>query len=113
MQEKVKWTSAQWVELLSKKELPAITSVAGMLDKFCNDDISSIPKLSKAIWHDQALSSCVLKVVNNVNRISQKKVTTVSRASIVLGIQAVKNICLTSKLLDGLLKNNSLPNDDL
>ncbi len=108
MREKVKRTPAQWIDILSKKELPAITSVASMLDKFSNDDISSIPKLSKAILHDQALSSCVLKVANNCNRVSYRKVTTVSRASIVLGIQAIKNICLTSKILDGLLQSKNL-----
>lgn len=108
MREKVKRTLVQWIETLAKKELPAITSVAGMLDKFANDDVSSIPQLSQAILHDQALSSCVLKVANNCNRISNRKVTTVSRASIVLGIQSVKNICLTSKILDGLLQSKNL-----
>ncbi|MCG6202091.1 HDOD domain-containing protein [Psychromonas antarctica] len=108
MREKIKRPLAQWVEILAKKELPAITSVAGMLDKFSNDDISSIPHLSKAILHDQALSSCVLKVANNCNRTSYRKITTVSRASIVLGIQTIKNICLTSKILDGLLKSKNV-----
>lgn len=108
MREKVKRTLVQWIETLAKKELPAFTSVAGMLDKFANDDVSSIPQLSQAILHDQALSSCVLKVANNCNRISNRKVTTVSRASIVLGIQSVKNICLTSKILDGLLQSKNL-----
>ncbi|MFT6985698.1 MAG: HD-like signal output (HDOD) protein [Psychromonas sp.] len=108
MRENAKRPLVQWIDILAKKELPAITSVAGMLDKFANDDVSSIPQLSKAILHDQALSSCVLKVVNNCNRVSYRKVTTVSRASIVLGIQSVKNICLTSKILDGLLQSKNL-----
>lgn len=108
MNKKVKRTTSQWIEVLAKKELPAITSVAGMLDKFSNDDTSSIPQLSRAILHDQSLSSCVLKVANNSHHVSRRKVTTVSRASIVLGIQAVKNICLTSKILDGLLQSKNL-----
>lgn len=108
MQDKIKRSQSQWVELLAKKELPAITSIAGMLDKFANDDTSSIPQLSKAILHDQSLSSCVLKVANNAHHMSVRKVTTVSRASIVLGIQAVKNICLTSKILEGLLHSKNL-----
>lgn len=108
MQDKIKRSQLQWVELLAKNELPAITSIAGMLDKFANDDTSSIPQLSKAILHDQSLSSCVLKVANNAHHMSVRKVTTVSRASIVLGIQAVKNICLTSKILEGLLHSKNL-----
>ncbi len=108
MREKSKLTSAQWVALLAKEELPAITSIAGILEKFSNDDKSSIPKLSKIILHDQALSSCLLKVANSSSRSPAKKVTTVSRASIFLGIQAVKNICLTAKVLEGLLNSKHL-----
>jgi len=101
-------TEEQWIELIANTELPAITSTAKMLDKFSNDDKSSLPKLSQAILHDQALSSCLLKVVNNAQHIGINKVTTVSRATVVLGIQMVKNVCLTSKLVDSLLASKSL-----
>ncbi|GAC15763.1 HDOD domain-containing protein [Aliiglaciecola lipolytica] len=108
MREKSKLTSAQWVALLAKEELPAITSIAGILDKFSNDDRSSIPSLSKVILHDQALSSSLLKVANSSSRSPIKRVTTVSRAAIFLGIQSVKNICLTAKVLEGLLNSKHL-----
>lgn len=108
MTDKSKLSLAQWTENLAKEELPAITSIAALLDNFANDDISSIPKLSKVILHDQALSSCLLRVANSSHRSPVKKVTTVSRAAIVLGIQSVKNICLTAKILDGLLKSKNL-----
>ena len=101
-------TAEQWIELIANRELPAITSTAKMLDKFSNDDKSSLPKLSKAILHDQALSSCLLKVANNAQHMGVNKITTVSRATVVLGIQTVKNICLTAKLVDSLLASNSL-----
>ncbi len=102
-------TSAEhWVDIIAKSELPAITSTAKMLDKFNNDDKSSLPKLSQAILHDQALSSCLLKVANSVQHFSVNKVNTVSRAAVILGIRSVKNICLTSKLVEGLLSNKEL-----
>lgn len=103
-----KKTPEQWVEFIAQQELPALTSTAKLLDKFANDDVSSLPRLSKAILHDQGLSSCLLKVANNVQRIGVSQVTTVSRATVVLGIQTVKNICLTSKVMDSLLKNKQL-----
>lgn len=108
MRDKPKRSSSQWVAMLAKEELPAITSIASILDKFSNDDRSSIPKLSKVILHDQALSSCLLKVANSSSRSPVKKVTTVSRAAIFLGIQSVKNICLTAKVLEGLLNSKRL-----
>jgi HD-like signal output (HDOD) protein len=101
-------TTEQWIALIANTELPAITSTARMLDKFSNDDKSSLPKLSQAILHDQALSSCLLKVANNVRHKGLNKVTTVSRATVVLGIQTVKNVCLTAKLVDSLLASKSL-----
>mgnify|MGYP005810742101 CR=1 FL=1 len=101
-------TTEQWIELIAHSELPAITSTARMLDKFSNDDKSSLPKLSEAILHDQGLSSCLLKVANNIQHIGVNKVTTVSRATVVLGIQSVKNICLTAKLVSSLLASDNL-----
>jgi len=98
----------QWIDLIAHSELPAITSTAKMLDKFSNDDKSSLPKLSEVILHDQGLSSCLLKVANNIQNISINKVTTVSRATVVLGIQTVKNICLTAKLVSSLLSTKTL-----
>ncbi|WP_286266923.1 HDOD domain-containing protein [Thalassotalea atypica] len=98
----------QWIDFIVHNELPALTSTARLLQKFSNDDVSSLPRLSKAILHDQALSSCLLKVANSASRIGVAPVTTVSRATVVLGIQAVKNICLTSKVIESLLKNEHL-----
>jgi len=108
MKNKKMKTTAQWIDLIANNELPAITSTAKMLDKFSNDDKSSLPKLSKAILHDQALSSCLLKVANNIHHIGVSKVTTVSRASVILGMSAVKNICLTARLVESLLQNKNL-----
>lgn len=101
-------TTEQWIDVIANTELPAITSTARMLDKFSNDDKSSLPKLSQAILYDQALSSCILKVANNVRHKGVNKVTTVSRATVILGIQTVKNVCLTAKLVDSLLASKSL-----
>jgi len=108
MSNKMRKTTEQWIELIANTELPAITSTAKMLDKFSNDDKSSLPKLSQAILYDQALSTCLLKVANNVRHKGVNKVTTVSRATVILGIQTVKNICLTAKLVDSLLASKSL-----
>jgi len=52
--------------------------------------------------------SCLLKVANNTRHKGLNKVTTVSRATVVLGIQTVKNVCLTAKLVDSLLASKSL-----
>lgn len=96
------------VELIAKEELPAIASTVKVLEKFSNDDKSSLPMLSKSILHDQSLSSCILKVANSGWRMSHTQVSTVSRTTVVLGIHAVKNIYLTSALLDSLFESKKL-----
>ncbi|WP_448211538.1 HDOD domain-containing protein [Colwellia sp. MEBiC06753] len=101
-------TPKHWIELISQQELPALTSTAKLLDKFANDDVSSLPMLSRAILNDQALTTCLLKVANSVPRMGVNKITTVSRATVVLGIHTVKNICLTSKVIDSLIKHKKL-----
>lgn len=108
MNQRKKSAAEQWVSIISQKELPAIASTVKVLEKFSNDDKSSLPMLSKSILHDQALSSCILKVANNCQRIGYPKITTVSRATVVLGVQAVKNICLTSTVIDSLFESKKL-----
>ena len=101
----------QWIEKITQHELPAITSTANLLSRFADDDVTSLPKLSQAILHDQALSSCMIKVANNNRRGVVSKVTTVSRATVFLGLQTVKNICITAKVLDSLLTNHHLQHE--
>lgn len=108
MSKKQKRSRQQWIEKITQHELPAITSTANLISKFTDDDITSLPKLSEAILHDQALSSCMIKVANSNSRGVASKVTTVSRATVVLGLQTVKNICITAKVLDSLLANHHL-----
>jgi HD-like signal output (HDOD) protein len=108
MSQQQKKSLKDWIDILSQQELPAITSVACTLDRFSNDDKSSIPSLSKAILHDQTLSASLLKVVNNMPRSAGSHVNTISRASTILGIQTVKNICMTAKILDNLLASKNL-----
>ena len=108
MDYKTKRSVDEWVNTISKKELPAIASTVKVLDKFSNDDKSSLPILSKSILHDQALSSCILKSVNSAQRIGLPRINTVSRATVILGVQAVKNICLTSTLIDALFESKKL-----
>jgi len=105
---KTTFSHEHWIDVISPKELPAISSLAAVLDRFASDSVSSIPLLSKAILHDPSLSSCLLKVPNNCEHSSRQKVTTIFRAAIVLATYEIKNICMTAKLLEGLLKSKSV-----
>lgn len=99
----------EWVDLISVNEMPALTSTVRRLEALSHDKTSTLASLGQSILHDHGLTSKVLRVVN-ANRKQHTKVTTVSRAAVILGVEAIKNICITAKLLSSLLKNKDLSN---
>lgn len=79
-----------------------------MLSKLSQDDVSSLATLGRSVLHDAALTTCILKVVNSTSYCGVNRVTTVSRACVILGFKALRNICLTTKLLGSLLRSETL-----
>ena len=98
----------QWVERINTREMPALTSTVRMLEQLAEDDTSSLQKLGQRVMHDSALTTSILRVANSASYIGVNRVTTVSRAAVVLGFKAIKNICITTRLLGSLLKNKDL-----
>ncbi|MBQ0783045.1 MAG: HDOD domain-containing protein, partial [Amphritea sp.] len=98
----------EWVEMIGEHELPALCSTIREIEKLSKDDTSSLAKLGQTVLHDHALTSSILKVANSAGYMGRNPVTTVSRASVVLGLTRIKNICITAKLLNSLLKNRKL-----
>lgn len=103
-----KWGIDAWVDHISNKELPALTSTVRLLETVAKDDTMSLAKVGQSVLHDYALTSTILKVANSGAYMGRSKVTTVSRAAVVLGIDTIKNICFTAKLIGSLLKTNNL-----
>jgi len=101
-------TTEEWIERISKHELPALCSTIREIEKLSKDDISSLATLGQTVLHDHALTSAILKVANSASYMGRNPVTTVSRASVILGLTTIKNICLTAKLLNSLLRNRKL-----
>lgn len=103
-----RWGNDAWVEHISHKELPALSSTVRILETVVKDDTMSLAKVGQSVLHDYALTSTILKVANSGAYMGRAKVTTVSRAAVVLGFNSIKNICITAKLLGSLLKNDNL-----
>ncbi|WP_299200947.1 HDOD domain-containing protein [uncultured Amphritea sp.] len=97
-----------WIERISEHELPALCSTIREIEKISKDDTSSLTRLGQAVLHDHALTTAILKVANSAGYMLHNPVTTVSRASVVLGLTRIKNICITAKMLNSLLKNRKL-----
>jgi Predicted signal transduction protein len=98
-----------WIERINVQEMPALCATVRMLEKMAKDDNMSLADLGKSILHDHGLTTRILRVANSVtyNR-GNTPVTTISRAVVLLGFNALKQICITAKLVDSLLKSHDI-----
>ena len=91
----------EWVETLSRAELPVLGRTVSQLASV-NDYLSShSAELVRVILHDPNMTAKVLRLSNSVlyNQ-GRKPINTVSRAIIVLGYEPIRSICLATFVLE-------------
>lgn len=98
-----------WTKRISDQEMPALCSTVKTLEKLAKDDVSSLGILGKSVMHDNALTSRILRVANSATYSKgHSQITTVSRATVMLGFDNIRSICITAKLLSSLLESEGL-----
>lgn len=87
-----------------KSDFPALSESVSAINKIANSETESINKLSNSILKDFALTNKLLRLVNSANYrpAGGGSISTVSRAVIVLGFEAVRNIAITVLLFEHL-----------
>lgn len=87
-----------------KSDFPALSDSVSAINKLTNSDKESINKLSNTILKDYALTNKILRLVNSVyyRQAGGGSISTVSRAVIVLGFDAIRNIAITVLLFEHL-----------
>lgn len=87
-----------------KSDFPALSESVSAINKIANSETESINKLSNAILKDFALTNKLLRLVNSAyfRPAGGGNISTVSRAVIVLGFEAVRNIAVTVLLFEHL-----------
>lgn len=87
-----------------KSDFPAMSEAVRAINRITSSERESVSRLSNTILNDFALTNKLLKLVNSAfySRSSQTCVSTVSRAVVVLGFDAVRNIALTLMLFEHL-----------
>ncbi len=94
----------------TKSDFPALSESVSAINKIANSETESINKLSNSILKDFALTNKLLRLVNSAyfRPAGGGTISTVSRAVIVLGFEAVRNIAVTVLLFEHLQnKGNS------
>jgi serine/threonine protein kinase len=87
-----------------RSDFPALSDSVSAINKLTNSDRESINKLSNSILKDYALTNKILRLVNSAHYRSAGggNISTVSRAVIVLGFDAIRNIAITVLLFEHL-----------
>jgi len=96
---------AQWMKRITEKEMPAFQRTASEVMEASNNPKFGSDALGQVILKDPALTSRVLRVANAVAyNPSGRRILTVSKAIMVLGVDAIRNICLGLTLMESLLR---------
>jgi putative nucleotidyltransferase with HDIG domain len=87
-------------EILDKiEELPSLPQVLVGISKVASDPKSSADDLANMILNDQALTLKVLRIANSAHyAMYSQRITTVSKAVVLLGFQTVKAIALGAEM---------------
>lgn len=87
-----------------KSDFPALSESVSAINKLASSENESINKLSNSILKDFALTNKLLRLVNSAyfRPAGGGNISTVSRAVIVLGFEAVRNIAITVLLFEHL-----------
>ena len=94
-----------------KSDFPALSESVSAINKMTTSDKESVAQLSMSILKDFALTNKILRLVNSAyyRQAGGGNISTVSRAVLVLGFDAVRNIAITVLLFEH-LQNKSNAN---
>ena len=105
-------TVDDWVSFLGKEHMPAMAETVQKLSRLTTDDDSRVSQLTEQILKDPSLTSRVLQVVNSaVYKGYGGNITTITRAIVMMGFNAIRDTSMSMQILDNILKHN--PSDHL
>lgn len=85
--------------ILKCERLPSFPAIAARVIEMCGDHNVSIRELGEVLSHDTAISTKMLRTINSSFYGLRHRVTTVERATTMLGISAVKMLALGFSLV--------------
>lgn len=85
--------------ILKCERLPSFPAIAARVIEMCGDEKVSVRELGEVLSHDTAISTKILRTINSSFYGLRSRVTTVERATAMLGINAVKMLALGFSLV--------------
>jgi putative nucleotidyltransferase with HDIG domain len=87
------------------KSLPTLPGVIAKLGSLAENDKVSVHEMARIVSSDQVLSAKILKLVNSAFYGFSGRVSTVSNALILLGVNVVKSLAISSSIFEIMEKN--------
>jgi len=91
--------------IMDTKTLPTLPGVINKLNTLSNDDKSSVQEMARIVSADQVLSARILRLANSPSY-GFYRVSTISNAMILLGVNVVKSLALSSSIFEIMEKNS-------
>lgn len=89
------------------KDFPALSQSISSINKIAGNDQESLQKLSSAILKDFALTNKLLRMVNSATFGQfQGRISTISRAVMILGFNTIRNLAVTLMLVEHMQNRN-------
>lgn len=93
----------QWLRELTEREMPAFASTTRLISHAASGNDRSATELAELILQDVSMTTRVLRMANSiVYNPGRNAISTVSRAIVVLGFEAVRSICMSIKVIDAM-----------
>jgi HDOD domain len=100
----------EWVERINARDMKTMTATVKRVQSIVGNDRSSLQALTEALESDPELSEKILRIMNTPMYLtSPDPVTSVSRAATVIGFDAIRNICITNRILESLMGTEGTP----
>ena len=94
-----------WLEVIRDQKMPIFEQTVHHILSIAEDDLAPASALASVVLQDASLTTRLLKLANSIAyNPSTTAISTVTRAVIVLGFDAVRDMCLTLTLVDTLLQ---------
>jgi putative nucleotidyltransferase with HDIG domain len=87
------------------RSLPTIPGIINKLSSLAEDGRVSVEEMARVVASDQVLSAKVLKLVNSPFYGFSGRISTVSKALILLGVNVVKSLAISSSIFEIMEKN--------
>ncbi len=91
--------------IMDTKTLPTLPGVINKLNTLSENEKSSVQEMAKIVSSDQVLSARILRLANSPSY-GFYRVSTISNAMILLGVNVVKSLALSSSIFEIMEKNS-------